>query len=43
MNAIVGNGEALQSYEIINILGKGSFGVVNLAKHKQTNTQVAIK
>lgn len=43
MNRIIGFYDITQSYEIMNTIGRGTFGVVNIAKHKKSGALVAIK
>ena len=43
MQAAMGNVNVFQFYQLGKTLGKGQFGLVRLALHKQTGRRVAIK
>ena len=43
MQAAMGNVNVFQFYQLDKTLGKGQFGLVKLALHKQTGRRVAIK
>ena len=43
IQAAMGNVNVFQFYQLDKTLGKGQFGLVKLALHKQTGRRVAIK